>query len=124
MHKTTIQYLGSLYLLSKDIPRFKATLETFYGTPALPSVLPVCFQTMVVTGCSDDGDEVLQSQYGYVQFKLYKSIYKLKTFVVEFGHESILLSAKYDDVCLKRIAVVCRPVVIIYICNVYYTVFV
>lgn len=33
MHKTTIQYLGSLYLLSKDIPRFKATLETFYGTP-------------------------------------------------------------------------------------------
>ena len=27
---------------------------------------------LVVTGCSDD-DEELQSQYGYVQFKLYKS---------------------------------------------------
>ena len=27
---------------------------------------------LVATGCSDD-DEALQSQYGYVQFKLYKS---------------------------------------------------
>ena len=54
MHKTTIQYLGSLYLLSKDIPRFKATLETFYGTPALPSVLPVCFQEGVVVFAAGD----------------------------------------------------------------------
>lgn len=54
MHKTTIQYLGSLYLLSKDIPRFKATLETFYGTPALPSVLPVCFQEGVVAFAAGD----------------------------------------------------------------------
>lgn len=54
LHKTTIQYLGSLYLLSKDIPRFKATLETFYGTPALPSVLPVCFQEGVVVFAAGD----------------------------------------------------------------------
>lgn len=54
MHKTTIQYLGSLYLLSKDIPRFKATLETFYGTLALPSVLPVCFQEGVVVFAAGD----------------------------------------------------------------------
>lgn len=59
LHKTTIQYLGSLYLLSKDIPRFKATLEAFYGTPALPSVLPVCFQEGVLVFAAGD-QEVLK----------------------------------------------------------------
>ncbi len=48
-HRATIQYLGCLYLLSKDINRFKETLELFYGTPALPEgVLPIGFQEGVV----------------------------------------------------------------------------
>lgn len=46
-------------------------LHKLYSIFFLPLI--VCLMTMVVaTGCSDD-DEVLQSQYGYVQFKLYKS---------------------------------------------------
>ncbi len=53
-HKATIQYLGSLYLLSKDIPRFKDMLETFYGTEALPDTLPVAFQEGVAVFA--DGD--------------------------------------------------------------------
>ena len=46
-------------------------LHKLYSIFFLPLI--VSLLTMVVTGCSDDGDEVLQSQYGYVQFKLYKS---------------------------------------------------
>ncbi|MDD2438197.1 MAG: DUF6057 family protein [Massilibacteroides sp.] len=53
-HKTTIQYLGSLYLLSKDIERFRTTLEMFYNTPALPSVLPVSFQEGVLLFAAGD----------------------------------------------------------------------
>lgn len=48
-HRITLQYLGSLYLLSKDLPRFQQTLETFYGTPSLPEgSLPVHFQEGVM----------------------------------------------------------------------------
>lgn len=41
----------------------------------LLTLLPVCLSVMaaVFTGCSDDGDEIRQSLYGYVQFKVYKS---------------------------------------------------
>lgn len=46
-------------------------LHKLYSIFFLPLI--VSLLTMVVTCCSDDGDEVLQSQYGYVQFKLYKS---------------------------------------------------
>ena len=35
-------------------------------------LMAVLFST-VMSGCSDDDDELQQSQYGYVQFKLYKS---------------------------------------------------
>lgn len=46
-------------------------LHKLYSRFFLPLI--VSLLTMVATtGCSDD-DEVLQSQYGYVQFKLYKS---------------------------------------------------
>ena len=44
-------------------------LYSIFFLPLIVSLLTM----VVVTGCSDDGDEVLQSQYGYVQFKLYKS---------------------------------------------------
>lgn len=53
-HKATIQYLGSLYLLSKDITRFKDMLERFFGTEALPDTLPVAFQEGVTV--FSDGD--------------------------------------------------------------------
>lgn len=42
-------------------------LYSIFFLPLIVSLL-----TIVVTSCSDD-DEALQSQYGYVQFKLYKS---------------------------------------------------
>ena len=46
-------------------------LHKLYSIFFLPLI--ICLLTIVVaTGCSDD-DEALQSQYGYVQFKLYKS---------------------------------------------------
>ncbi|MDL2213203.1 DUF6057 family protein [Bacteroides sp. OttesenSCG-928-N06] len=59
-HKATVQYLGSLYLLSKDIPRFKSTLETFYGTEALP-VLPIGFQEGVLVFAN--GDKAVVEHY-------------------------------------------------------------
>jgi hypothetical protein len=47
-HRPTVLYLGCLYLLSKDLPRFQQTLEEFYGTEALPEgTLPVAFQEAV-----------------------------------------------------------------------------
>ena len=43
-------------------------LYSIFFLPIIVSLLTI----VVATGCSDD-DEALQSQYGYVQFKLYKS---------------------------------------------------
>lgn len=53
-HQTTIQFLGCLYLLSKDMPRFRTMLDTFFGTPALTAPLPVCFQEGVLAFAEDD----------------------------------------------------------------------
>ena len=44
-------------------------LYSIFFLPLLVSLLTM----VVVTGCSDDDDELQKSQYGYVQFKLYKS---------------------------------------------------
>lgn len=46
-------------------------LHKLYSIFFLPLIVAL-LTMVVVTGCSDD-DEVLQAQYGYVQFKLYKS---------------------------------------------------
>lgn len=46
-------------------------LHKLYSIFFLPLIVGL-LTMVVVTGCSDD-DEVLQAQYGYVQFKLYKS---------------------------------------------------
>lgn len=43
-HGQTVQYLGALSLLLRDIDHFRNFIETFYGTEALPAVLPVAFQ--------------------------------------------------------------------------------
>lgn len=47
---------------------YKKLYSIFFFVPLIVSLLTM----VVVTGCSDD-DEALQSQYGYVQFKLLKS---------------------------------------------------
>ncbi|MDD4514277.1 DUF6057 family protein [Massilibacteroides sp.] len=74
-HKTTIQYLGSLYLLSKDMEGFRLTLENFYNTPALPSVLPVSFQEGVLVLAEEDSNMLnnYQIQENTIQrYKAYK----------------------------------------------------
>lgn len=43
-------------------------LYSIFFLPLIVSLLAM----VAVSGCSDDDEEVLQSQYGYVQFKLYK----------------------------------------------------
>ena len=40
-------YIGVYYLLAKDLPAFREFIETYYGTPALPS-LPRSFQEAVI----------------------------------------------------------------------------
>ncbi len=78
-HKATIQYLGSLYLLSKDIPKFQATMEAFYGTDALPEVLPRAFQEGVAVFARDNAEitehyqiapDILQKLEAFKQKKL------------------------------------------------------
>lgn len=46
-HRATVQYLGSFYLLQKDMNSFKAMIEKYYKTEVLP-VLPVSFQEAVI----------------------------------------------------------------------------
>ena len=46
-------------------------LRKFYSLFVLPLLVSL-LTIVVVSGCSDDDEEILQSQYGYVQFKLYK----------------------------------------------------
>ena len=48
-------------------------LHKIYSIFFLPFIVGL-LTMLVVTGCSDD-DEELQSQYGYVQFKLYKYLF-------------------------------------------------
>ena len=43
-------------------------LYSIFFLPLIVSLLTI----VTVSGCSDDDEEILQSQYGYVQFKLYK----------------------------------------------------
>lgn len=47
----------------------KKLYSTLFFVPLIVSLLTM----LVMTGCSDDDDDALQSTYGYVQFKLYKS---------------------------------------------------
>ena len=46
-HKTSIEYAGTIYLLAKEIDRFKELVETYYGTDVLPS-LPKSFQEAII----------------------------------------------------------------------------
>ena len=39
----------------------------------IPFVIGLLLMTTVFTGCDDDDDELQQTAFGYVQFKIYKS---------------------------------------------------
>lgn len=57
-HKATREYLGSLYLLSKDLPRFVETVDSFYNGESLPR----CFEQGVLQAWSEN-DSIL-ARYG------------------------------------------------------------
>jgi hypothetical protein len=42
-----VHYLGAIYLLTKDVPRFRELMERFYGTEVLPA-LPLSFQEAMI----------------------------------------------------------------------------
>ncbi|MBQ8530127.1 MAG: hypothetical protein IJ430_03070 [Parabacteroides sp.] len=46
-NKATLQYLGAIYLLTKNLDGFKALVEKYYGTKVLP-ILPVHFQEAII----------------------------------------------------------------------------
>jgi hypothetical protein len=54
-HRTTIQYIGAIYLLDKNMTAFKYFVETLYGTKVLP-VLPKSFQEAVIILSEQDPD--------------------------------------------------------------------
>jgi len=60
-HGQTIQYLGSLCLLLRDPDRFMKVMEAFYGTDALPEILPTAFQEGIVYCAA--GDEAVMEKY-------------------------------------------------------------
>lgn len=46
-HKSSIEYAGAIYLLTKEMGHFKELVETYYGTDVLPT-LPKSFQEGVI----------------------------------------------------------------------------
>jgi hypothetical protein len=46
-HRVTMQYVGALYLLAKDMERFKTFIDTYGGTDLLPE-LPASYQEAVI----------------------------------------------------------------------------
>ncbi|GHT33096.1 hypothetical protein AGMMS49574_18010 [Bacteroidia bacterium] len=53
--RTSIEYVGAFYLLSKNVTQFQALIERYFGTPALP-VLPRSFQEAVILLSEKDPD--------------------------------------------------------------------
>lgn len=53
--KLGLQYVGVLYLLSKNLKAFQAMIEKYYGTAALPQ-LPISFQEAVILLAEKDLD--------------------------------------------------------------------
>lgn len=52
-HRTAIHYMGSMYLLDRQLQRFKQFVETNYHTPLLPT-LPRSFQEAVIAVAEAD----------------------------------------------------------------------
>jgi len=54
-HKASIEYVGAMYLLAKEMGAFKDLIETYYGTDVLPS-LPKSFQEAVFILSEQDAE--------------------------------------------------------------------
>lgn len=52
-HRASIQYMGALFLLTKDIVLFKDLLEKYYGTDVLPA-LPKSYQEAIIIATEQD----------------------------------------------------------------------
>lgn len=88
-HKASIQYLGAIYLLIKDIHNFKEIMERYYGTPALP-FLPKAFQECMMLFTATDAeileyydisDEVVQSYEAFRTLKTDQVVQEYQNFL-------------------------------------------
>lgn len=59
-HKATMQYLGCMCLLGKDVPGFAEIISEFYGTPALALPLPQHFQEGVAMASLAAGNDLAE----------------------------------------------------------------
>jgi len=82
-HQPTIQYLGAIYLLLRDIEGFKTMVEKYYNTPALPA-LPKGFQEGVMLFAANDttalkyyaiSDKVIQGFEAYKNKRNSQNVY-------------------------------------------------
>lgn len=92
-HRASIQYLGSMYLLFKDIQHFREIIERYYGTPALP-YLPKAFQECMMLFASTDetiledydiSDDVVQR---YNAFRALKADQVVEEYQVFMNHKT------------------------------------
>lgn len=83
---TPLQYLGAFYLLSKDLTGFKAMVEKYYGTEALP-VLPASYQEAIIVLSEKDPEY-------WKQFAISESVVKrfgeYKSQVLAYRNDSSL----------------------------------
>ncbi len=82
-HQATVQYLGAIYLLLRDIEGFKTMIEKYYDTPALPA-LPKGFQEGVMLFAANDttalkhyaiSDQVIQGFEAYKNKRNSQNVY-------------------------------------------------
>jgi hypothetical protein len=78
LHQATIQYLGSIYLLIKDMPEFKSMIERYYGTRALPN-LPKSYQEGMMLYAADDSTVIKQYHINDMVVREYKEFRNKKT---------------------------------------------
>lgn len=88
-HRASIQYLGSIYLLIKDIHNFKGIMERYYGTPALP-YLPKAFQECMMLFTTTDAEILEHYDISDEVVQRYKAFRTLKTDQVVQEYQAIL----------------------------------
>jgi hypothetical protein len=88
-HRASIQYLGAIYLLIKDIHNFKGVMERYYGTPALP-YLPKAFQECMMLFTTTDAEILEHYDISEEVVQRYKAFRTLKTDLVVHEYQAIL----------------------------------
>ncbi|MBK5261681.1 MAG: hypothetical protein JJE17_03785 [Peptostreptococcaceae bacterium] len=88
-HRASIQYLGAIYLLIKDIHNFKGIVERYYGTPALP-YLPKAFQECMMLFTATDAEILEHYDISDEVVHSYKAFRTLKTDQVVQEYQAIL----------------------------------